>query len=307
MKKAVYLTKGKGDIITAGKYTENIYALPVYRADNVLCKAMANICWKLHFPCTALFLGDWARNIQAYDVIICEGLKRREWVFRYILQRKKADSRLIMWHWNKIFEYETDPNSDLAQQCEQWSFDPDDCEIYHMRANTQYFATISIPFNAEKKWDLYFLGTDKGRVPLLEKLNTECKNKGLTPYFYIVGEQGLSPSAELPYRAPISYEENIQNVSNTTAVVDMPLKGQRGLTLRVLEALYLHRKLITFNSDVKELPFYNDNNILVCNEDFSIDAIYGFMQKPYQDTAASIEARQYYLFPEWMKRFELKP
>ena len=305
MKKAVYLTKGKGDIITAGKYAENIYALPVYRTDSVLCKAAANICWKLHLPCVALFLGDWAQNIHDYDVIICEGLKRREWVFRYIMPRKKADCRLIMWHWNKIFEHETDPNSDLARKCEQWSFDPDDCRTYHMQQNTQYFATISIPFGAEKKWDLYFLGTDKGRVPLLEKLTQACKDKGLATNFYVVGEQGASPSAELPYRPPISYEDNIQNVSSTAAVVDMPLKGQRGLTLRVLEALYLHRKLITFNSDVKELPFYNDSNILVCGDDFSIDTICDFMQKPYRDTAASIEARRYYSFPEWMKRFEL--
>ena len=306
MKKAVYLTKGKGDMITAGKYTEGIYALPVYRSDNVLCKAAANICWKLHLPYTALFLGDWAWKIQDYDIIICEGLKRREWVFRYILPRKKASSRLIMWHWNKIFEHETDPNSDLAQKCEQWSFDPDDCETYHMRANTQYFATISVPFGAEKKWDLYFLGTDKGRVPLLEKLDMECRNRGLEPYFYVVGEHGMSPSEELPYRTPISYKTNIQNVSCTAAVVDIPLKGQRGLTLRVLEALYLRRKLITFNSNVKELPFYNENNILICTDNFSIDDIYEFLKIPYQDTEACVQARQYYSFPEWMKRFDLE-
>ena len=75
------------------------------------------------------------------------------------------------------------------------------------------------------------------------------------------------------------------------------------MTLRVLEALYFQKKLITFNSDVKNLVFYNDNNILVCHDEADIEWIRNFLQKTYVDTEECVEARKYYSFKEWMKRF----
>lgn len=303
MLKVVFLTKGKADTVAAGKYDECVYASPVYRCDNKLCKAAANICWIFHLPFLCFFLGDWARNIKHYDIFICEGLKRREWVFHYLLNHKKQDSRVIMWHWNKIFEQEINPNSEIAQKCEQWSFDPDDCEKYNMHFNTQYFGTTSVPQGQEVKWDIYFLGTDKGRFPILEKLYMDCITNELKPYFHVVGNVNKNTDSILKHKSPISYEQNLENASHSVAILDMPLEGQRGLTLRVLEALYLQKKLITFNHDVQSLAFYNSNNVLICNSFTSITKIVEFLSKPYVNSKEAVCARHYYGFVEWAKRF----
>lgn len=303
MSKIVFLTKGKADTVAIGKYDECIYASPVYRSDNKWCKAVANICWIFHLPFISLFLGDWARNIKQYDIFVCEGLKRREWVFHYLLNHKNQDSRVIMWHWNKIFEQEINPNSEIARNCEQWSFDPDDCKKYNMRYNTQYFGTASVPQEQEAKWDIYFLGTDKERLPILEKLYTDCISHGLKPYFYVVGDVNKETGSILGYKPPISYGENLENASQATAILDLPLNGQRGLTLRVLEALYLHKKLITFNHDVQALSFYNSNNVLICDSSTTPATITEFLSEPYMDSDENVQARYYYGFVEWMKRF----
>ena len=43
MKKSVFLTKGKKDMIASGQYDEYIFASPVYRFDNTICKILARI------------------------------------------------------------------------------------------------------------------------------------------------------------------------------------------------------------------------------------------------------------------------
>lgn len=307
MSKRVFLTKGKNDIVVSGNYGNEIYASPVYRFDNKLCKVMANLCVILNIPFLKYFLGDWSRNLSSYDLIICEGLKRRSWVFEYILNHKRDDTRLVMWHWNKIFEHEISPESELASKCEQWSFDPDDCEKYHMKYNTQYFATISIPFDIDKRWDLYFLGADKGRRPLLEKIKNTCEEADISTYFHIVGDEksGDNTETHISYLQPISYDKNIENVSHCRAIVDLPLDGQNGLTLRVMEALYLGKKLISFNQSVKDLPFYDSQNIMVCdiNDEIDVMKIKDFLEKTYCETEECRKAKLYYSFQEWMKRF----
>lgn len=307
MDRRVFLTKGKNDIVVSGNYGDGIYASPVYRFDNKLCKIMANLCVMLNLPILNWFLGDWSRKLSSYDLIICEGLKRRSWVFEYILKHKQNDTRLVMWHWNKIFEHEISPESELASKCEQWSFDPDDCKKYHMNYNTQYFATISIPFDTKIKRDLYFLGADKGRKPLLEKMKMYCEQAGISTYFHIVADENSSDNSDtvISYMKPISYDKNIENVSDCKAIVDLPLAGQDGLTLRVMEALYLEKKLISFNQRVRELPFYNSQNIMVCDSKDKIDVVKlkKFLCEPYQETEECKEAKMYYSFQKWMKRF----
>lgn len=304
--KSLFITKGKNDMVVAGQYGESIYAIPVYRFDNKLCKALAHVCMKLHLPFLPLFLGEWANNVKNFDIIICEGLKHKTWLFEYLLKQKSNNCRLIMWHWNKIYKHEIDPNSELALECEQWSFDPDDCKQYNMRLNTQYYIladTVKAPI---PKWDLYFIGNNKGRLEKLIKIDRYCKENGLKTYFHVVADENEVENRvceELVFNKTISYEKNIENVINSKAILDVPIEGQHGLTLRVMEALYYRKKLVTFNPYVEKLSFYNKNNILICDDLSKIQLIYDFMQRPYIDTKECEEARQYYSFVEWMNRF----
>ena len=112
----------------------------------------------------------------------------------------------------------------------------------------------------------------------------------------------------ITYKKNISYKENLKNVIQSDIVLDIPISGQKGLTLRVLEALYYKKKLISFNDYLKNELFYNDNNILILNEgdldsNIVIDKIEEFLNKPYQDLKENELARKYFSFEEWILRF----
>lgn len=66
----------------------------------------------------------------------------------------------------------------------------------------------------------------------------------------------------------IDHEELPKYYKNTKIILDLMREGQFGLSFRVFEAMALE-KIITDNEKIKNYDFYNPNNILVLNEDFS--------------------------------------
>lgn len=64
---------------------------------------------------------------------------------------------------------------------------------------------------------------------------------------------------------PISLEEAADIISDTLVILDIQHPGQTGLTIRVLEALGMRKKLITTNHYIKKYDFYNENNIFIMN------------------------------------------
>ena len=309
MKKILFLTNGKNDMVKSKEYGNGIYAYPVYKYNSKIYKIFIKAIRKVHCDIILKYvLGRWARKIENYDIVVCEGLKGKKWVFEYLLKYKRNDAKIIMWHWNKIFKNEIAPSDTIAQQCEQWSFDPDDCEKYHLKFNTQYFSKINLNENLEKKWDVYFLGTDKNRTEKLLKLEEIFKLLGKKTNFHVVKSSLDKANPRITYKKNISYKENLENVIQSNIVLDIPISGQRGLTLRVLESLYYRRKLISFNDYLKNELFYNDNNILILNErdldsNIAINKIEEFLNKPYQDLKENELARKYFSFVEWILRF----
>ena len=305
--KIVFLTKGKYDYVISGMYDEDTWAIPVYRYDNFLCKVCAQFFSKININIALFFLGKWARNIGDFDVIVCEGLKKRKWIFEIlekITDRHKC--RIVMWHWNIISKYEINPDSVLSQKIEQWSFDEGDCARYGMQYNSQYFGTFSVPKERGKEWDVYFLGADKGRMKKLEIFSEKCQSQNINVNLYVTSDEKKKRFSQgnIQYKEPISYQDNIENDMKTNAILEIPQEGQEGLTLRTLEALYLKKKLITTNKNIQNFSFFNKNNILIYDENTTGETISNFLKIPYCETQQNEEARNYYSFVSWVRRFE---
>ena len=64
--------------------------------------------------------------------------------------------------------------------------------------------------------------------------------------------------------------------------------------------MFLERKLITNNTDIKNYDFYNHDNIFILGED-NINEIKEFINKPYKKIDQDII--DYYDFDQWLNRF----
>jgi hypothetical protein len=87
-------------------------------------------------------------------------------------------------------------------------------------------------------------------------------------------------------------------------ILDLMRCGQTGLSFRVFEAMALEKKIITNNPTIKDYDFYNPENILLLNDDFTnMDP--EFLTSPYVKIPDEIYHK--YTLESWVERvFNLK-
>ncbi len=130
---------------------------------------------------------------------------------------------------------------------------------------------------SDLNYDLIFIGsahTDRYIVgenvkSLAEKLKLKCFF-----YYYAMGriafrlrkivdkELKQFDNKKLNF-TKLNHHEIIDYYKQAKSVLDINKPFQNGLTMRTFEVLASGRKLITTNSDIKNYPFYNANNIFI--------------------------------------------
>ena len=179
-----------------------------------------------------------------------------------------------------------------------WSFDPEDCRKYGLNFNTTYyFKDLKLPVSFSKEYDVFFCGINKGRKNKLNEIQAILAKNSITSFFYLVDEE-LPVSERLPR---LQYKEYLSKLSNANAILDILQDGQQGMTLRVMEALFFNKKLITNQSLIAKEDFYNSNNIFIIGKD-DWNNIKDFMNKPVIKTPEEVLDK--YDFFTWLKRFD---
>lgn len=128
-----------------------------------------------------------------------------------------------------------------------------------------YFPTVFSPLELypssdEPAVDLYFLGRDKGRLPMLAQICSEAAKRGLRCAFYLLEvpeEQRILQEGLFYISKPMPYLENLRHVANCQCVVELLQPEARSATFRLWEAIMLNRKLLTVNPQIKESAFYS--------------------------------------------------
>lgn len=161
-----------------------------------------------------------------------------------------------------------------------------------------------IPRSTKNKFDVYFVGTYmKNRIDILLKLSRKIKSLGLTANINLhVGSSEKAKKFEnepvTVISKPLSFTENIINVSQAAIIFDFANDIHFGISMRTFETVGYRKKLITNNSLVKKYDFYNPDNIFVI-EDNNLEGLEEFLSKPYTDISEEIVEK--YSFTNWIK------
>ncbi|MDR3725101.1 MAG: hypothetical protein P4K83_11515 [Terracidiphilus sp.] len=179
-----------------------------------------------------------------------------------------------------------------------FSFDKRDCAKYSMTFLPLFYMEDyrDIDRSADAKYDFVFVGTiHSNRYNFIRQIERFAHAHSMSTYFYM-----FFPSLAVFYklkhidrklpgagRADFKYvhlskHEAVQAMADARIVIDSEHPAQIGLTMRTIEALGAHRKLITTNPDVVNYDFYHPNNILVvCRE--SVEIPESFIDARYVD------------------------
>lgn len=184
------------------------------------------------------------------------------------------------------------------------SFDMGDCKRYGLQFNGQV-----VPYFGDEKYSLvnkescFFCGLDKGRIPILKKLESIFDANKIT-YKYLI-----APDAHKEYRdddqkylnlsAHIPYQQLVREIRCHKVIVDIVQGEQDGITWRPVEAIFYEKKLITNFQHIKEYDFYHPSNVFILGVDDET-RLREFVEKPYHSIENSII--QKYRVHDWMQR-----
>ena len=195
-----------------------------------------------------------------------------------------------------------------------YSFDDKDIEKHGFERLTNY---NYLPFLSQEKQNpsedaLYITSYDKKRIKQLDILSQKFEELRLKFDLYVIGKKSWKNQLMKPFsknkivftRKRINHENLPEFYKRTKVILDLMRENQYGLSFRVFEAMALEKKIITDNEKIKNYDFYNPNNILVLNKDFS-NITKDFFETPYQSLPEEIYKK--YTLEKWVERvFNLK-
>lgn len=300
---------------------EALHGLPVtacgcWRAKTRFGANFCRVADILKLPLKRLTYGEW-KTYKGYKTVIIFDALLRDDLFQ-ILKNNNPDARFIVYKWNPGVT-ENWLNEMDAKGIEVYSFDIKDCERFpKMKFNQQFYpmsgTQIGNSMNTKEIQDFYFCGYNKRRFPVLRKLAEQFNDKKLS-YSIIVREwskYGLRKKTktvdgiQMVWKETI-YDEILSEVQRSKCLIDIVQKGQKGLTIRVMESLAYHKKILTNNEMLKNEPFYHPSNIFIIDENDikgSCQHLEQFLAMPYERVDETI--LRSYDAQEWLRRFEHK-
>lgn len=151
--------------------------------------------------------------------------------------------------------------------------------IYHQQCwNKDLFQ----PNNCENQYDLFFLANVKNRYETIMKVLTYVKESGFKVYDHVYSPNS-EPGTTSSY---MDYSQAVEIMRHSATILDLVADDNYGLTFRPLEAMFLHKKLITNYTDIISYDFYEGNkeNIYVIMDE-KITGMIDFLRKPYIETS----------------------
>lgn len=163
------------------------------------------------------------------------------------------------------------------------TFDSSDAVKYNMYYYPQFYRSYPEQTELTEKYDydFYFCGRDKGRKTLIDFFQKRLSKFGKCKFIII-------PESNPDF---MGYYDYIDEVKKAKVLCEIGQKGQTGLTIRALEALFFNKKMITTNEYVKQMDFYNPANILVLNQDTTDSEIEMFLNVRLKNYDSGILAK----------------
>lgn len=164
-----------------------------------------------------------------------------------------------------------------------WTYDPGDSETYKINLvrTMAYFPSYVAP-KGNVRYDVLFVGRDKGRGDWLIELEKYLNQKGYRTNFVITKDTKLSKRKPY-YQKMVSYNQIADWVAHSRCIINVAMPGQKGITIRDMESLFNGVKLITTNEYIKDAYFYNPRNVFILTKN-NWEDLPKFLNEPYDDS-----------------------
>lgn len=186
-----------------------------------------------------------------------------------------------------------------------YTFDPEDAKQHQLQFIPQPYRDLnaaSQPSTADI--DLYFIGSDKGRLQQLIDIKQTAESLGLKCLFHITPSKRYSYTPEQEKhltRQHLSYAENIALARRAKCLVEVVQANQTGPTIRAIEAAFLGKKLITNRQHAENAATYTPATVWITAE-VTAQGLEKFLAHP--SSLHPTEVLAIHEIRSWVKNFE---
>lgn len=305
MKKYLFLVGDRnGQFFYNVKNNEFVSIYSMYEKHSLLSRIARKIAGNYVFI-NKFFYGNWKNLDDSFDCIICEDCALDEAIFKY-LKVHFSKAEIVYWFRNSIdavdYVKARDRNLKHAYLCDRiLTFDKKNSKDYHFEYIENCYAKDPNIREVSPKYDMVFLGTDKSRYNLLMSIIHETEKMNWKNYIHIYSY--TKEENEYIFHKFMDYKKYLDIVNQSKVILDVVDESyQNGYSLRIFEALFYKKKLITNHTDIKNEPFYNSNNIYIfdANDITSLNGLDKFMKKKYIEIPNDVLKK--YDFLQWIRR-----
>lgn len=276
---------------------DNIY----YGSHSVFCAVIRMMTARFIPSLSRIWIKTKPEEDDTYSTIVfmdsCHSLP----ALKYHIMAKKESQRYIFYYWNLVSKCPIKPDEVKEMGYEVYSFDEGDCEKYDLHYNPSFYfeswyeGLNTTPENA----DVSFVGRDKaGRADMVAEIMKTLRDYNLKTCTYFTAPKWYKRFSDKRYGKYLNFKDMIKQELKCRAVLDVAFEDQKGITLRVFDALCNGRKLITQNKNILNMDIYNPNNVFVLGVD-NIKDIGNFIEREcnFNDKISGYE------FSRWINRF----
>lgn len=190
--------------------------------------------------------------------------------------KKEQNLHLILFafdSWDSATAFQARKYSKKVQFDYIFTFDPVDAAKYNFIFYCVPYVSDFNNINVDIKYDLSFIGYGGNRLKRLLDFFGEMRQNAIRPYFRISGvkKDNRKYTDEIIYGDSIPYDDVKEIAKSSNCILEIPIDGQCGESIRYYEAVCYNKKLLTTNEHVKDFPFYNPKYIKVFKNPKEID------------------------------------
>ncbi len=284
----------------------------VISGNNIIIRVFRKLTMKYMFPTWRIVCRDWIKRIENKENILIVHDMYSYPIIRILRNKLHYKGRIILYYMDPVMSAQAKDCNYVNYNEERtlfdfdiYSFEYNDCERYKFKYNSLfYFAEDTRSAEGIIEQDVFFIGKDKDRLKECIRAKNELEKCGLTVKMHICKVRGKASKygkeINYDYKEELTYQELLENIKKSRAVLEISPNNQSALTLRVYEALSNHIKVITNNETIMRYSFYNPNNVFIMYKD-NHKELKNFVKRKFDCKQNNeIEAME---FENWIKRF----
>lgn len=256
----------------------DVLLFPLNRYSNILQKVIRKYGNDYPIPVSFVLNADLRHAIQRLksgDAVVIAEYTNSALVTAIAKIIPSGVSRYV-WLWNhkgNKLSFTKALLSIIKNHFQVFTYDEMDAINYGFAWHTQFFNIKPYQKAALRNYpisfDFFFVGYAKNREKEIEKIHSLLSSYS-TNFVTVHG-----PSEYIPY---LNYMEM---ALESRCIVEIVHTGDSACTLRPLESMALHRKLVTNNPSVRKYSFYRPQNIFIIGEDDML-SMPEFLHSPYE-------------------------